>query len=81
MLSKIDKVLISEEQIRARIAELGEELTRDYEDKNPVVVGVLKGVVVFYADMLRQIKTHCEMAFMPLLLKSACGSQFCPVKW
>lgn len=66
MLSKIDKVLISEEQIRARITELGEELTRDYEDKNPVVVGVLKGVVVFYADMLRQIKTHCEMAFMTL---------------
>lgn len=66
MMSKIDKVLISEGQIRSRIAELGEELTRDYEGKNPVVIGVLKGVVVFYADMLRQIKTHCEMAFMTI---------------
>lgn len=66
MLSKIDKVLISEEQLRQRIAELGEQITRDYADKNPVVIGVLKGVVVFYADMVRQIKTHCEMAFMTL---------------
>ena len=66
MLTKIDKVLISEDQLRDRIAELGEVLTRDYEGKNPVVVGVLKGVVVFYADMVRQIKTHCEMAFMTI---------------
>ena len=66
MLNKIEKVLISEEQIRNRIAEMGEELTRDYEGKNPVVVGVLKGVVVFYADMVRQLKTQCEMAFMTL---------------
>ena len=43
----IEKVLITEEQIRSRVAELGEELTRDYEGKDPVIVGVLKGVVVF----------------------------------
>ncbi len=60
----IEKVLITEEQIRSRIAELGEELTRDYEGKDPVIVGVLKGVVVFYADMIRQIKTPCQMHFM-----------------
>ena len=60
----IEKVLITEEQIRSRVAELGEELTRDYEGKDPVVVGVLKGVVVFYADMIRQIKTPCQMDFM-----------------
>ena len=72
MLSKIDKVLINEDQLRERIAELGEQLTRDYADKNPVVIGVLKGVVVFYADMIRQIKTHCEMAFMTL--RSYCGT-------
>ena len=66
MLSKIDKVLISEDQLRHRIAELGQQITADYEGLNPVVIGVLKGVVVFYADMVRQIKTHCEMAFMTL---------------
>ena len=60
----IEKVLITEDQIRSRVAELGEELTRDYEGKDPVIVGVLKGVVVFYADMIRQIKTPCQMDFM-----------------
>ena len=62
----IQEVLFTEQQLRERIAELGEELTRDYQGKNPVIVGVLKGVVVFYADMIRQIKTHCEMDFMVL---------------
>ena len=62
----IQTVLISQEQLQQRIAELGVELTRDYEGKDPVVVGVLKGVVVFYADMVRQIKTKCEMDFMCL---------------
>lgn len=66
MLEKIEKVLVSEEQIRERIRELGEVLTRDYADKDPVIVGVLKGVVVFYADMIRQIKTPCELAFMTI---------------
>ena len=72
MEKDILEVLISEEQLRQRIAELGEELTRDYAGKNPVIVGVLKGVVVFSADMIRQIKTHCEMDFM--VLSSYCGT-------
>ena len=62
----IKEVLLTEEQIQQRIRELGEELTRDYEGKFPVVVGVLKGVVVFYSDMVRQIKTHCQMDFMTI---------------
>lgn len=70
----IQEVLITEEQLRARIAELGEELTRDYADKNPVIVGVLKGVVVFYADMIRQIKAKCEMDFMVLSSYSGTNS-------
>lgn len=60
------QVLLSEEQIRGRLDELGEELTKEYQDKNPVVVGVLKGVVVFYADMIRRIRTHCQVDFMCL---------------
>lgn len=68
----IEEILISEEQIRNRIAELGEELTKEYEGKDPVIVGVLKGVVVFYADMLRQIKTSCQIDFM--WLSSYAGS-------
>ena len=60
----IEKVLLTQEQIQNRIGELGEILTAEYADKNPVIVGVLKGVVVFYADMIRQIKTPCQMDFM-----------------
>ena len=64
MENMIEKVLIAEEQLQARIRELGEELTREYADKDPIVVGVLKGVVVFYADMVRQLKIPCQMDFM-----------------
>ena len=74
MEKDIQEVLITEAQLKARIAELGEVLTRDYADKNPVIVGVLKGVVVFYADMVRQIKTHCEMDFMVLSSYSGTNS-------
>ncbi len=64
MEQNIQEVLLTEEQIRQRIAELGEVLTEEYKDKNPVIVGVLKGVVVFYADMIRQVKVPCQMDFM-----------------
>ena len=60
----IQEVLISQEQIQARIEELGQVLSRDYAGKNPIVVGVLKGVVVFYSDMIRKITVPCEMDFM-----------------
>ena len=60
----IQQILLTEEQIQNRIAELGEELTREYAGKNPVVVGVLKGVVIFYADMIRKINVPCQMDFM-----------------
>ena len=55
MENDIAKILLTEEQIQNRIRELGEVLTAEYTGKDPVIVGVLKGVVVFYADMLRQI--------------------------
>ena len=64
MENGIQEILISEEQIKNRIRELGEILTEEYKDKNPIVVGVLKGVAVFYSDMIRQIKVPCQMDFM-----------------
>ena len=64
MEKDIQEILISEEQIRQRIDELGKILTEEYQGKDPIVVGVLKGVVVFYADMIRRIKTPCQMDFM-----------------
>lgn len=64
MHNDIEKILLSEQQIQARIQELGEVLTKEYADKNPVIIGVLKGVVVFYADMIRHIQVPCQMDFM-----------------
>ena len=70
----IEQILLSEEQIQNRIRELGEILTAEYADKNPVIVGVLKGVVVFYADMIRQIKVPCQLDFMWLSSYSGTNS-------
>ena len=64
MEKDILKVLITEEEIRSRVRELGKQLSEDYKDKDPVVVGVLKGVVVFYADMIRELTVPCQMDFM-----------------
>lgn len=73
MEKDIKEILISQEQILCREKELGEILTKEYARKNPVIVGVLKGVVVFYADMIRQIKVPCQMDFM--WLSSYSGAQ------
>ena len=64
METDIKEILLTEEQIQNRIEELGKILTEEYKDKNPLVVGVLKGVVVFYADMIRHIKAPCQLDFM-----------------
>ena len=64
MENDILEVLLTEEQIKARIEELGKQLSDEYAGKDPVVVGVLKGVVVFYADMIRRIHVPCQMDFM-----------------
>ena len=66
MEKDILKVLVSEEQIQARIREMGAEISREYADKDPVVLGVLKGVVMFYADMMKHITVPCQMDFMCL---------------
>ena len=67
----IQNILLSEEDIQNRIKELGQILTEDYAGKNPVVIGVMKGVVVFYADMIRQIKTPCQMDWLFLAVSSS----------
>ncbi len=64
MEHSIQEILLTEEQIRAKVEELGRILTAEYAGKNPIIVGVLKGVVVFYADMVRQIKVPCQMDFL-----------------
>ena len=64
MEKDIQYIMLTEQQIKDRVRELGEELSREYAGKDPVVIGVLKGVVVFYADMIRELKVPCQMDFM-----------------
>ena len=64
MEKDIQEVLLTEEQIKARVKELGKVLSEEYAGKDPIVVGVLKGVVVFYADMIRELTVPCQMDFM-----------------
>ena len=66
MEQDIQEVLLTQTQIQERIQQLGEILSEEYRDKNPVVIGVLKGVVIFYADMIRKITVPCQMEFMQI---------------
>lgn len=60
----VESVLLSEEDIRGIVESLGAQITRDYADKNPLIVAVLRGAVVFVADLLRAIDCPCEIDFM-----------------
>lgn len=64
MNQDIQRVLVTEEQLKARIEELGKELAAEYADKNPIFVGVLKGVIVFFADMIRAVPIKSEIDFL-----------------
>ncbi len=61
---KFSEVLISEEAIAARVAELGAEISRDYEGKELFLIGILKGSVLFMADLMRRISLDLSMDFM-----------------
>ena len=60
----IEKTFYSEEQIQERVKALGAVISKDYEDKNPLVVGILKGAVPFLSDLVRSMDIHMEMDFM-----------------
>ena len=62
--SDIQSVLISEEALAAKVAEMGQAISRDFAGKKLIVIGVLKGSVVFMADLIRQITIPVEMDFM-----------------
>jgi len=58
------KVLIDEKRLRKRVRELGQEITRDYEGRNPILVSVLRGSFIFVADICREIKIPVTFDFM-----------------
>jgi hypoxanthine phosphoribosyltransferase len=62
----VSKVLIEEDAVAARVAELGTDVSTDYADKDLLLVGVLKGAVFFMADLMRQLTIPCEVDFMAI---------------
>ena len=64
MKNDIKEILLTEEQIQAKVKELADQISREYDGKDPVFIGVLKGVVVFFADMIRNIDIPCQIDFM-----------------
>ncbi len=59
-------VLVKEEAILQRVKELGKQINGDYKDKNPILVGVLKGAFIFLADLLREIEIPIEVDFLSI---------------
>jgi hypoxanthine phosphoribosyltransferase len=62
--SAIGEVLVSTEDLERRVRELGAEISRDYEGRDLVMIGVLKGAVLFLGDLMRELTIPCEIDFM-----------------
>jgi hypoxanthine phosphoribosyltransferase len=63
---KTFKTSISEAQIKERIKELAAQISRDFEDKHPLLLGVLNGAFIFAADLMRELTIPCEISFVKL---------------
>ena len=64
MDEKIARVLISQEALAAKVGEIGAKISEDYAGKRPLLVSVLKGSIVFMADLMRAITIECDIDFM-----------------
>ena len=64
IMENIEYVMLSKEQIQSKVQEMAALLNEKYAGKNPVFIGVLKGVFMFFADMVREITVPCEVDFM-----------------
>lgn len=64
MNNNILKILISKEELQEKVKELGKKITEDYKDKDLMIVGVLKGCVIFLSDLIREIDLPLTMDFM-----------------
>ena len=60
----IGEILVDNDALTRRVKELGAEISRDYEGRDLVMVGVLKGAVIFIADLMRELTVPCEIDFM-----------------
>ena len=64
MHDDIKEILYSEEQIKARVKELGAQISKDFEGSMPIVIGILKGAIIFYADLMRELDLAAQLEFM-----------------
>ena len=64
MDNDIEKILFTSEDIKTAVQKLGQKLTEDYQDKNPVVVGILRGAAPFMIDLIRAMDCYMEIDFM-----------------
>ena len=64
MEQDIETILLTQEQIQQRVRELGEQITRDYQDKDPIIVGILRGCFIFMADLVRATPIPCTLEFL-----------------
>lgn len=64
MRNDIESVFFTEEAIAEKVAELGAQISKDFEGKDPIFVGVLKGCFVFMADLMRHVTIPCSVDFM-----------------
>jgi hypoxanthine phosphoribosyltransferase len=62
----VSKILLEEDVVASRVAELGAEISNDYAGRDLLLVGVLKGAVFFMADLMRQLTIPCEVDFMAI---------------
>jgi len=62
----VGEILIEEDSLRARVAELGDEISDYYEGRDLLLIGVLKGAVFFMADLMRHVTVPCEVDFMAI---------------
>ena len=65
MINKdVESILFSEEDVKAKVCELGQKITADFKGRSPIFIGILKGSFIFMADLVRAVDLDCNLEFM-----------------
>ncbi len=62
----MSKILLTEEEIQKRVKEMAKQLSDDYRDKNPLMIAILRGAVLFFSDLVREMDIHVELNFLAI---------------